>query len=155
MTDEQIKQKFKETYPDFMRGDEPLSPYFDIWEYAIEIVAEENAELENIINSHEYYKNGYKAGRQDEKEKQQRSKLRKNHWYEMYELECLKTKELEKQTERMRQELSKVKNDYDKSKDKTPVSMFGAEYRLFCDIEKLLDKWETEAEQFLSEVKNV
>lgn len=37
MDDKQIKEKFKETYPDFMRGDEPLSPYFDIWEYAIEI----------------------------------------------------------------------------------------------------------------------
>ena len=41
MTEEQIKQKFKETYPDFMRGDEPLSPYFDIWEYAIEIATKE------------------------------------------------------------------------------------------------------------------
>ena len=41
MTEEQIKQKFKETYPDFMRGDEPLSPYFDIWEYGIEIATKE------------------------------------------------------------------------------------------------------------------
>ena len=44
MTEEQIKQKFKETYPDFMRGNEPLSPYFDIWEYAIEIVTSEMQE---------------------------------------------------------------------------------------------------------------
>jgi len=41
MTEKQIKQKFKETYPDFMCGDEPLSPYFDIWEYAIEITTKE------------------------------------------------------------------------------------------------------------------
>lgn len=27
---------------------------------------------------------------------------KKNHWYEMYELECLQTKELEKQIERMK-----------------------------------------------------
>ncbi len=44
MTEKQIKQKFKETYPDYMRGDEPLSPYFDIWEYAIEIVTSEMQE---------------------------------------------------------------------------------------------------------------
>lgn len=44
MTETQIKQKFKETYPDFMRGDEPLSPYFDIWEYGIEI-AQQGIEL--------------------------------------------------------------------------------------------------------------
>ena len=41
MTEAQIKQKFKETYPDLMRGDEPLSPYFDIWEYGIELATEE------------------------------------------------------------------------------------------------------------------
>ena len=41
MTEKQIKQKFKETYPDFMRGNEPLSPYFDIWEYGIEIATKE------------------------------------------------------------------------------------------------------------------
>lgn len=41
MTEEEIKRKFAETYPDFMRGDEPLSPYFDIWEYAIEIMQEQ------------------------------------------------------------------------------------------------------------------
>lgn len=41
MNEEQIKQKFKETYPDFMRGDEPLSPYFDIWEYGIELATKE------------------------------------------------------------------------------------------------------------------
>lgn len=42
MTDEQIKQKFKETYPDYMLGDTPLSPYWDIWCYAIELAEEEN-----------------------------------------------------------------------------------------------------------------
>lgn len=44
MTKEQIKQKFKETYHDFMRGDTPLSPYYDIWCYAIEIVTAEMQE---------------------------------------------------------------------------------------------------------------
>lgn len=44
MKEEQIKQKFKETYHDFMRGDTPLSPYYDIWCYAIEIVTAEMQE---------------------------------------------------------------------------------------------------------------
>ena len=55
MTEEQIKQKFEETYPDFMRGDEPLSPYFDIWEYGIELATkelqDENRNLKNLISS--------------------------------------------------------------------------------------------------------
>ena len=55
MTEEQIKQKFKETYPDFMRGNEPLSPYFDIWEYGIEIATnelqDENLELEAKVRT--------------------------------------------------------------------------------------------------------
>ena len=49
MTELEIKQMFKETYPDFMRGDEPLRPYFDIWEYAIEIATKElEAQIEKI-----------------------------------------------------------------------------------------------------------
>ena len=60
MTEEQIKQKFKETYPDFMRGDEPLSPYFDIWEYGIELATkelqEENEELQAKWLSESYDK---------------------------------------------------------------------------------------------------
>ena len=51
MTDEEIKQKFKETYPDFMYGDTPLSPYFDIWCYAIEIMEWENNKLLDVINN--------------------------------------------------------------------------------------------------------
>ena len=61
MTEEQIKQKFKETYPDFMRGDEPLSPYFDIWEYGIEIATkelqEENLKLEAKVRTLEIEQN--------------------------------------------------------------------------------------------------
>ena len=52
MTEEQIKQKFKETYPDFMRGDEPLSPYFDIWEYGIEIATKELQEENERLAKH-------------------------------------------------------------------------------------------------------
>ena len=51
-------------------------------------------------------------------------------------------KQLEKQIEKMKKDLTEVKNNYDKSEDKTPISAFKAEYRLFCDIENLLDKWE-------------
>ena len=50
MTEEEIKQKFKETYPDYMYGDTPLSPYFDIWCYAIEIMEQENTELKDKLN---------------------------------------------------------------------------------------------------------
>ena len=50
MTDEEIKQKFKKTYPDFMYGDTPLSPYFDIWCYAIEIMEQETDKLLDVIN---------------------------------------------------------------------------------------------------------
>ena len=52
MTEEQIKQKFKETYPDFMRGDEPLSPYFDIWEYGIELATKELQEENERLAKH-------------------------------------------------------------------------------------------------------
>lgn len=69
--------------------------------------------------------------------------------FELYECSENKRKEskkriaeLEQQIEKMKNDLREVKNNYDKSKDKTPISMFGAEYRLFCDIENLLDKWE-------------
>ena len=51
MSDEEIEQKFKETYPDLMRGDTPLSPYFDIWCYAIEIMEQENEELKDKLNN--------------------------------------------------------------------------------------------------------
>lgn len=64
MTEEQIKQKFKETYPDFMLGDEPLSPYFDIWEYAIETATnelqEENGKLRSKIDNLLEYKTLYR-----------------------------------------------------------------------------------------------
>lgn len=49
MKDEEIKQKFKETYPEYMYGDTPLSPYYDIWCYAIEIMEQENNHLAQHI----------------------------------------------------------------------------------------------------------
>ena len=49
MTEEEIKQKFKETYPDLMRGDTPLSPYYDIFCYGIELVEQENEQLKAQI----------------------------------------------------------------------------------------------------------
>ena len=51
MTDEEIKQKFKETYTEYMYGDTPLSPYFDIWCYAIEIMEQETDKLLDVINN--------------------------------------------------------------------------------------------------------
>ena len=49
MTEEEIKQKFKETYPDYMRGDTPLSPYYDIFCYGIELMEQENDRLAKHI----------------------------------------------------------------------------------------------------------
>ena len=37
---------------------------------------------------------------------------KKNHWYEMYELECLKTKELKAQIEKMKDCLNKWYNQH-------------------------------------------
>lgn len=45
MTEEEIEKKFKETYPGYMRGDTPLSPYFDIFCYGIEIMEQETDKL--------------------------------------------------------------------------------------------------------------
>ena len=49
MTDEEIKQKFKETYPDLMGGNIPLSPYYDIWCYAIEIMEEQIEKMKSDV----------------------------------------------------------------------------------------------------------
>ena len=50
MTDEEIEQKFAEVYPDFEFRGLPLSPYFDIWCYAIEIMEQETDKLLDVIN---------------------------------------------------------------------------------------------------------
>lgn len=34
----------------------------------------------------------------------------------------------------------KAKDRYDAAKDKTPINAFGAEYRLFCDLERILEE---------------
>ena len=49
MLEEEIKQKFKETYPDYMYGDTPLSPYYDIFCYGIELIEQENEQLKTQI----------------------------------------------------------------------------------------------------------
>ena len=46
MTEKEIEKKFKTLYPDFVRGDVPLSPYFDIFSFAIEIA---ETEMENKL----------------------------------------------------------------------------------------------------------
>ena len=50
MTDEEIKQKFKEVYPEYMYGDTPLSPYYDIWCYAIELMENQMEKMECCHN---------------------------------------------------------------------------------------------------------
>ena len=53
MTEEEIKQKFKETYPEYMYGETPLSPYFDIWCYGIELMEQETDKLLYLANERE------------------------------------------------------------------------------------------------------
>ena len=53
-----------------------------------------------------------------------------------------KNTELEQQIERMKEQLCDAKDRYDRAADKTPVRACGAEYRLFCDIESMLEDWE-------------
>lgn len=36
--------------------------------------------------------------------------------------------------------IREAKDRYDAAKDKTPISAFGAEYRLFCDLERILEE---------------
>ena len=54
----------------------------------------------------------------------------------------VKIMELEQQIKQMRKELQEIKTSYDNSKNKTPIKASGAEYRLFCGIENLIEKWE-------------
>ena len=51
--------------------------------------------------------------------------------------------DLEKQIEKMKEDLRKVKSNYDNSRNKTSISVFSAEYRLLCGIKSILEKWET------------
>ena len=52
--------------------------------------------------------------------------------------------ELEAEMRRMKEQLREAKYRYDRAADKTPVRACGAEYRLFCDIERMLEDWEAE-----------
>lgn len=72
---EEYEQKFRELFPEYTvkNSEVCLSPYIDIFEAGIEIAT-----------------------------KELREEPKKNHWYEMYELECLKTKDLEKQIKKGR-----------------------------------------------------
>jgi hypothetical protein len=65
---------------------------------------------------------------------------KKNHWYEMYELECLKTKELEAQIEKMKncKNCKKLK----KEKDGLLICTVGSFYTNVFG--KNCDKWELE-----------
>lgn len=89
-------------------------------------------------------------------------KPKKNHWYEMYELECLKTKELEKQNtnlqimlqaerevrcneeylkrvtelEAKNEELQEEVKEWEKASDKWKA--------LYLDLEKQIEKMKTE-----------
>ena len=69
MTDEQIEKKFRETYPDFMRGNTPLSPYYDIWCYAIEIMEQENEQVEQLLEKLKCCNNCFHRGFMEYKSK--------------------------------------------------------------------------------------
>ena len=44
----------------------------------------------------------------------------------------------------MKKDLQEIKMSYDNSKDKTPINAMGAEYRLLCNIENIIEEWEIE-----------
>ena len=48
------------------------------------------------------------------------------------------------QIEKMKERLREAKHRYDRAADKTPIRACGAEYRLLCDIERMLEDWEAE-----------
>ena len=66
MTEEEIKQRFKVAYPDFMYNDLPLSPYFDIYCYAIELMESELTEKDKQI--------------EELKEKLERAERARDYW---------------------------------------------------------------------------
>ena len=65
---------------------------------------------------------------------------KKNHWYEMYELECLKTKKLEAQIEKMKSALNKII----KTVQNDNISSYGDRlvkiYDISCEVLQELDK---------------
>ncbi len=52
--------------------------------------------------------------------------------------------DLKTQIEKMKKDLQEIKMSYDNSKDKTPINAMGAEYRLLCNIENIIEEWEIE-----------
>ena len=84
---------------------------------------------------------------------------KKNHWYEMYKLECLKTKELEKENARLKdgialkdEEVGCIETDFNtfKSKAKGIIVTFLGLMQTF-GYSPSMDKFITEAEQFIEE----
>ena len=64
MTEEQIIRRFRDLFPDYTRGAENLSPYFDIFEAGIEVATKElQKELEDTARDrrnmckHKYFIN--------------------------------------------------------------------------------------------------
>ena len=79
---------------------------------------------------------------------------KKNHWYEMYKLECLKTKELEAQLEQEKN-LSQCRFDHNEQLRKTVEKARNLVHRLLVLIQE--HKWWNytvidEARAFMSEV---
>ena len=63
-----------------------------------------------------------------------------------YQLEGrdLEVKGLQKENAELKEKLTAIRNakdKYDMSKDKSIIKAFGAEYTLFCDLERILEDW--------------
>lgn len=80
-----------------------------------------------------------------------------------FEIICKNLSELEKENKELKEKLTAVRNakdKYDMSKDKSIINACGAEYTLFCDLERILEDWQeddklTEVKELLNEFMRI
>ena len=71
--------------------------------------------------------------------------------------------ELKKENAELKNQVTAIRNakdKYDMSKDKSIIKAFGAEYTLFCDLERILEDWQeddklTKAKEILNEFMRI
>ena len=118
MTEEEY---FRKNYPDFCYGDKPLSPYWDLFEYGAEFGEQQSEKKIEELTS------------------ELTKKADTNH--SLVE----QMAKLEEENAELKDKLTAIRNakdKYDMSKDKSVINAFGAEYTLFCDLERILEDWQ-------------
>ena len=116
MTDEELFRKY---CPDFCTGSECLEPYFSLFQAGMDVMRDGMDQLQEEI-----------AGLRS-----------REHYVGETNSENIK---LVEENKRMKEQLREAKDGYDRAADKTPIRACGAEYRLFCDIERILEDWGAE-----------